>query len=54
MFKIENQSCIKQLADKNQIHECRSNILSNEIAFEELSNLDDIKNIYKIKFQNCL
>ncbi|WP_073075571.1 ArsR/SmtB family transcription factor [Flavobacterium chilense] len=36
---MENQSCIRQLADQNQIKECRNTIKSNEIAFEELSNL---------------
>ncbi|WP_366183756.1 metalloregulator ArsR/SmtB family transcription factor [Flavobacterium ovatum] len=36
---MKNQSCIRQLADQNQIKECRSNILSNEIAFQELSTL---------------
>ena len=36
---MENQSCIRKLADQVQIKECKRIIQSNEMAFEELSSL---------------
>ena len=36
---MENQSCIRKLADQVQIKECKRIIQANEMAFEELSTL---------------